>query len=84
MNSLFNRFNNQQPVNQPIQNDLFARFGGYQNFIQAFNNFSHQFQNASNLSPQLMIQQMLASGRMTQDQFNQLRIVANQITGKNY
>lgn len=57
-------------------------FGNMQNFMQQFQLFQQQMQGKGD--PQAMVQNMLNSGQMTQDQFNQLRMMANQITGKNY
>lgn len=49
-------------------------------FQQKFNDFARTFQNG-NSNPQQMVQNLLNSGRMTQDQFNQFRNIANQLTG---
>ena len=63
--------------NGPIQNgsNMFGPFGNMMNFMNQFNQFR------SNLSgnPQQMVQQMLQSGQMSQEQFNQLSGMANQI-----
>lgn len=62
--------------NGPIQNgsNMFGPFGNMMNFMNQFNQFR------SNLSgnPQQMVQQMLQSGQMSQEQFNQLSGIANQ------
>lgn len=53
--------------------------------MQNFNNFAQQFQNQNkNQTPQQKVQELLNSGQMTQQDFNQLREIANKITGKNY
>ena len=51
-----------------------------QQFLQQFETFKRNFQQ-SGQNPQAMVQQLLNNGQMTQDQFNQLRNIANQITG---
>ena len=60
---------------------MFQRFGGPQNFINQFNQFRQNFSNQQN--PQQMVQQLLDSGKMTQEQFNQLSQMANQIINRN-
>lgn len=63
-----------------MYNNLFQRFGGIQNFMNQFNQFKQQF--GSSQSPQQIVQQLLDSGKMTQEQFNQLGQMANQIMNK--
>lgn len=65
-----------------MNNNLFNMFGGFNNFQNQFNAFKQQFM-AGGISPQEKVQQLLNSGQMTQQQFDQLRMLANQITGKN-
>lgn len=62
-------------------NDLFQQFGGnvpmpggIGNLVQQFNQFRANFQG----NPQQQVQQLLSSGKMTQEQFNQLAGLANQ------
>jgi len=62
-------------------NDLFQQFGGnvpmpggIGNLVQQFNQFRASFQG----NPQQQVQQLLSSGKMTQEQFNQLAGLANQ------
>lgn len=62
-------------------NELFKQFGGnvplpggIGNMIQQFNQFRANFQG----DPQQQVQQLLSSGKMTQQQFNQLAGLANQ------
>ena len=50
---------------------------------QQFETFARNFQQ-SGQNPQQMVQQLLNSGQMTQDQFNRLRDMANQITGQRF
>lgn len=49
-----------------------------------FQNFVNQFNRNSNITPQERVQQLLDSGQMSQEQFNNLRQMANQITGKKF
>ena len=60
-----------------MSNPLFDQFGnkGNNDFISQFNQFKKNF----NGNPQQMIQQMLNSGRITQDQLNQAMQRANQL-----
>lgn len=63
MNDLFQQFGNRGPMP-----------GGIGNLIQQFNDFRANFQG----DPQQQVQQLLRSGKMSQDQFNQLAGLANQ------
>lgn len=49
-------------------------FGNAMNMIQSFNQFRQQFSG----DPKQQVQQLLNSGRMSQDQFNQLQQMATQ------
>lgn len=63
-------------------NPMLNNFG---EFVQNYNNFANNFkQQNGNVTPQQKVQELLNSGKMTQQEFNQLRIIANQITGKQY
>ena len=64
--------------------NIFNAFGNYNNFQQQFNAFKQNFYMQNNISPRDKVQQLLNSGQMTQEQFERLRMIANQITGKNY
>lgn len=64
-----------------MSNPLFQRFGNMQNFLSQFNQFKQQFNGQQN--PQQMVQQLLDSGKMSQQQFNQLSQMANQILNMN-
>ena len=59
-------------------NNFMQRFGNMQNFMNQFNQFKQQF---GNQNPQQVVQQLLNSGQMSQEQFNQLSQMANQILG---
>lgn len=48
------------------------------NFIQQFQNFARTFQG----NPQQIVQNLMQSGRVTQDQYNQAVNIANQLTGR--
>lgn len=58
----------QQLLNNPMQ------------LKQQFEQFARNFQQ-SGQNPQALVQKLLNQGKMTQDQFNQYRNIANQITG---
>lgn len=59
-------------------NPIFNAFGGFQNFQMQFNNFANSL---GQQNPQQLVQQMLNSGKMTPQQFEQLRQQANQMMG---
>lgn len=61
----------QQLLNNPIQ------------FRQQFESFARNFQQ-SGQNPQQVVQQLLNQGKMTQDQFNRLRAMANRMTGQRF
>ena len=75
-------------------NSLFNMFGGGQNrgnlnfgnqqTAQQFNNFVQGLDQNIRNSPQQMVQQLINTGRMSQQQFDQFRQIANQVTGRNY
>lgn len=67
---------------QPASNPIFSMFGGFNNFQSQFQNFAQQMQGQMN--PQMQVQQLLNSGRMTQQQFENIRSIANGIMGTNY
>lgn len=60
---------------------MFPQFNNPMQFMQRFKEFVRQFQQ-SGQNPQQVVQQLLNQGKMTQDQFNHLRNIANQITGQ--
>jgi len=65
-NSIFNLFNN-QPAAQTPQNNFLS-------FVQQI--------RQNGISPEQTVRQLISSGRMSQDQFNQLSQIANQILGR--
>lgn len=52
-------------------------FGNMQNMMQQFNQFRQTFKG----DPQQTVQQMLQSGQITQEQFNQAHAMAQQFAG---
>ena len=69
-NPFFNRFGNQG-------NQMPGPFGNMQNLMNQFQQFKSQFQG----DPQQQVQELLNSGKMTQEQFNQLSGMAQQFQG---
>ena len=65
-NSIFNLFNN-QPTAQTPQNNFLS-------FVQQV--------RQNGISPEQTVRQLVSSGRMSQEQFNQLSQIANQILGR--
>lgn len=55
-----------------------------QMFQQQFGQFQQQFQGNGQFNPQAIVQQKLNSGEMTQQQYEQLRRMANMMMGTNY
>lgn len=64
---LYSTFGNQQSANSP-----FANMSG---FLNRFN----QFRQGFNGNPEQMVRQMINSGQMSQEQFNQASNMARQI-----
>lgn len=62
-------------------NNFFSGFSppNQQNFFQQFEHFAQQFKDG--VDPRQMVQELLLSGRMSQQQFNQFRAIANSLTG---
>jgi hypothetical protein len=79
--SLFDRLNPQMQQPAQNQNPIFNMFGGFQQFQQNFNAFA-QSVSQQGITPQQMVQGLLNSGKMSQDQFNQFSQLANMITGR--
>lgn len=69
-----NPFYNLQQM--PINSNPFGGgpFGNMMNMMQQFNQFKSTFQG----DPQQKVQELLSSGKMTQQQFNQLSQMAQQ------
>lgn len=64
--SIFNLFNNKQAAQTPQNNFL--------SFVQQV--------RQNGISPEQTVRQLVNSGRMSQEQFNQLSQIANQILGR--
>lgn len=60
--------------------DFMQLFGNMQNFQRQFQNFQNQMMG---VNPQQKVQELLNSGKMSQQQFNQLRNIVNRLTGRN-
>lgn len=71
-----------------MSNPLFQQFGQQQmpqNVPNVPNNFMSQLQQFGKMvqgDPRQIVQGLIQSGRMTQDQFNQYSQMANQILGR--
>lgn len=79
---MFAPYSNPQPSPQMPNNPVFNAFGGYQNFMNQFNAFAQQIRQ-SNQNPQMLVQQYMNNGQITQQQFEQSRMMANAILGMN-
>ena len=49
-----------------------------------FNQFVQDFKKQENQDPQQKVQELLDSGKMSQEQYNRLRQMANMFLGTNY
>ena len=63
-------------------NPIFNFLGGFNNFRQNFATFAQQFNQNNSKTPEQVVRELVSSGRMSQEQFNQFSIIANQITGR--
>ena len=65
-----------------MANPLFGQFGGNQNnpMSQFMDELKRLQQTVAN--PRKVVEDLLQSGKMTQQQFNQLSQIANQMTGR--
>lgn len=66
-----------------FQNDIINQLGGLRNFQQRLTTFKQQLDQGGSGNYQEMVQRLIDAGQMTQEQFNQFRAIANQITGRN-
>ena len=57
-------------------------FGGKNGFTQKLNAFGQQFNMQNNCTPEQKVYQMIQSGQMSQDQFEQFSEIATQLTGR--
>lgn len=67
------------PMNPQPQNPILSMFGSMQNFNNQFNNFKQNFSQQGFGNPQMLVQNLLNSGQMTQQQFNQYSSMADAI-----
>lgn len=56
-------------------------FGNMQNMMQQFNQFRNQIQQQG-INPQQQVQELLRSGKMSQQQFEQLKAIASMLSGR--
>lgn len=61
---------------------IFNLFGGQNSFLQRLGLFGQQFSQQNQCTPEQKVQQMINSGRMTQEQFEQYAEIATRITGR--
>lgn len=60
-----------------MASSLFGQNNNTMNLINQFAEFKKQF----NGNPKTMVEELLKSGKMTEEQFNQLKAVADQLQG---
>lgn len=77
MNPLYNPNQYQAQNGVSPNNPMMQQFGGFQNFQSQFQSFVQNFQQTQNMSPEEYARQLLASGQMSQAEFNQLAAMAN-------
>ena len=58
-------------------------FGNMQNFIANFRQFQQQIQQ-NGINPQHQVMQLLQSGKMSQQQFEQLKAMASMLSGNGF
>ena len=59
-------------------------FNNVIDFQNRFNKFVQDFNGQGNQNPQQKVQELIESGKMTQEQYNELRDMANKFLGTNY
>lgn len=57
-------------------------FGGQNGFNQKLNSFGQQFNMQNNCTPEQKVYQMIQSGQMSQEQFEEFSEIATQLTGR--
>lgn len=62
--------------------NLLNFFGGQNGFQQRLNAFGQQFTMKNQCTPEQKVQQMLMSGQMSQEQFDEYAEMATKITGR--
>ena len=73
-NPLFNELNGN------LQNGVYTN--PTPSFQEQFQEFAKNFMANGGVNPQTMVQQLINSGRMSREQFEQYSQIANMITGK--
>lgn len=58
-------------------------FGNMQNMMAQFNQFRQQIQKQG-VNPQQQVMQLLQSGKMSQQQFEQLKAMASMLSGNGF
>lgn len=58
-------------------------FGNMQNMMTQFNQFRNQIQQQG-INPQQQVMQLLQSGKMSQQQFEQLKAMASMLSGNGF
>ena len=58
-------------------------FGNMQNMMAQFNQFRQQIQQQG-VNPQQQVMQLLQSGKMSQQQFEQLKAMASMLSGNGF
>ena len=76
MNPLFNLLNNSNSINNMGTNNMMPMNNPMSNMMNLMNQFN-QFKNNFRGNPEQQVKEMLSSGQMTQNQFNQLSQLAN-------
>lgn len=65
-------------------NNLMYQWMNNPMMMNGLNQKLNEFAQQINGNPRDLTQQLLNNGQMSQDQFNQYRMIANMLTGKNY
>ena len=76
MNPLFNLLNNSNSINNMGTNNMMPMNNPMSNIMNLMSQFN-QFKNNFRGNPEQQVKEMLSSGQMTQNQFNQLSQLAN-------
>lgn len=65
-----------------MNSNVISALNNMQAFNQNFEAFSRNFNTQSAQTPQSIVMQLLNSGQMSQSDFDQYRMIANQLTGQ--
>ena len=77
---LYDRLNG--PQQPPMQNPIFNRFGGFNNFMQLYNAYASGQMGLIN--PEMLVKSMLQNGQTSKELFDQAIEMASQMTGRRY